>query len=324
MSVSKSVVALAIGFAIDEGALNSINEPVCSFFPLWKKGKKAKITIKNLLNHTSGIQAKKTCEDIYLHDSCLKHALNAKLVSVPGERFFYNNRAINILPGIIQKVTGMRMDAYLKKKLFKRLNISDSDWFWQLDKSGSPYGMSGLYIRPAALAKIGLLILQKGGWNGHQIISRKWLEEMTSPGQKLNSGCGYLWWLKSNPQDDRFFFDENLISLYKNAGVSSKSIKKLQPMVGRMFTRQKFRRTFVESLGSLENAQKFLNEISKLGLPDGKIKQGPISTWLAEGYLGQYLVIIPSKKLVGVRLIDQTSAGSNTNFKNFPMLLQDL
>jgi len=324
MSASKSIVALAVGLAIDEGALKGVDERVSNFFPEWKDDKKNRITVRHLLNHTSGIRAKKTTEDIYLQADFVKFALMADLISEPGTSFFYNNRATNLLPAIVQKATGKRMDVYLREKLFRKLGVNDSDWFWELDKAGNPYGMSGLYIRPLALSMIGQLILQDGTWNGKQIISKKWLKEMLSPGQEYEPDCGYLWWLKSNPEEDQIYFDDSLISKYKEKRVSEFHLKRLQSMVGKAILRNDLKKEFVAAFGSKENAQDFLNEISMLGLPDGKLKRGPISGYIAEGYLGQFLVIYPKKGLVGVRMLQYTSETKNSNFPTFPELVRNL
>lgn len=324
MSASKSVVALAVGFAIDEGALKGVDEQVSNFFSEWKDDKRNKITVRHLLNHTSGIRAKKTTEDVYLQENFVEHALKADLVSEPGASFFYNNRATNLIPAIVEKATGKRMDVYLREKLFQKLGVKDSDWFWKLDKTGNPYGMSGLYIRPLALAMIGQLILQDGKWDGNQIISKKWLKEMLSPGQEYEPGCGYLWWLKSNPEEDQIYFDDSLISIYKANRVSEVHLKRLQSIVGKSFSRSEFKNKFLAAFGSKENAQDFLNDIKRLGLPDGKLKQGPVSSYVAEGYLGQFLVVFPGKGIVGVRMLHYTSETKNSNFLNFPELVRNL
>ena len=324
MSASKSIVALAVGLAIDDGALKSVDERVSDFFPEWQNDHRNRITVRHLLNHTSGIRAKKTTEDIYLEPDFVKHALRADLTSNPGADFFYNNRATNLLPAVLQMATGKRMDVYLREKLFRKLGVNDADWFWQLDKAGNPYGMSGLYIRPLALAAVGQLILQNGLWNGKQIISRKWLKEMLTPGQQHEPGCGYLWWLKSNPEEDQIYFDDQLISQYKENKVSEIHLKRLQPMVGRTFFRNELKNRLLAAFGSKENAQSFLSEISRLGLPDGKLKTGPVSAYVAEGYLGQFLVIIPKKKIVAVRMLHHTSTTTDSNFQTFPGLVQNL
>ncbi|MBF0547265.1 MAG: beta-lactamase family protein [Candidatus Riflebacteria bacterium] len=317
MSCTKSIVALAIGLAIDEGALANVDVPVSEFYPEWKKDARRNITIRHLLNHTSGLKANKTTEDIYQQPDFIKYALKSELEHHPGEHFFYNNRATNLLSGIVEKTTGRKLNDYLNERLFRKLDIRDSEWRWESDKAGNPHGMSGLSMRPQAFAKIGKLILQNGVWNEQKIISRGWLEAMLSPGQELEPGCGYLWWLKSNPTDDLLFYDESLLQQYEQNGVSKTQLERLKTMAGKPLKRPEFKEKLLNVFGSLDAANVFLKEVSGKGLPDTRIKRGPIDSYVAEGYLGQYLVIIPSRGVVGVRLIHYTSAGDKTNFPEF-------
>ncbi len=321
MSCSKSVVAIAIGLAIDAGYIKNVNEPVFTYFPEWAEGDKKKIQVKHLLNHTSGLEADRTTKKLYVNSDFVKFALNSKLSNKPEHSFFYNNNATNILPGIILKATGMRMDKFLNSRLFTKLGIKESEWNWTLDKAGNPYGMSGLYMRPKAFAKIGQLILQNGIWNGEQIISQNWLNQMLTPSQNLEKGCGYLWWLKSDPKKIKIFFGDELIEKYKAAELPINVIKQLEKIRNQKFSRKNLHEKFSELFPDLAEVQKFFNEAKLKNLPDGQLEPGPTKAYVAEGHLGQYLVIIPEKKIVGVRLIHYTSANETTNFQEFVELL---
>ena len=147
---------------------------------------------------------------------------------------------------------------------------------------------------------------------------------MLSPGQEYEPRCGYLWWLQSIPEEDQIYFDDSLISMYKANRVSEVHLKRLQSIAGKAILRNDLKKELVEAFGSKENAQDFLNEISMLGLPDGKLKQGPVSGYIAEGYLGQFLVIYPKKRLVGVRMLHYTSEKTNSHFLTFPQLVWNL
>lgn len=100
-SDTKSIAALAIGCLLHDGKIKSLDEPVCDFYPEWNQGRKKLITIRQILNHTSGLQANPHTEEIYVSPNFVQLALAAELTTDPGTAFFYNNKAVNLLTGII-------------------------------------------------------------------------------------------------------------------------------------------------------------------------------------------------------------------------------
>ena len=192
MSVSKSIVALVIGRLVDTGRLASIDEPVSRFYPEWQAGKKGLVTVRHLLEQTSGIKSNPTTEEIYASPDFVRLALEADLVSEPGATFFYNNKAVNLLAGIAQIASGRRLDTLAREELFDPLGIDDVEWV--LDKSGNPHAMSGIRLHPLDLAKLGQMMLDGGRWKGRPIVSEAWIRQMTSPSPK-NDRYGLLTWL---------------------------------------------------------------------------------------------------------------------------------
>lgn len=170
MSASKSIVSIAIGLLVDKKLIKSIDEPVWTLYPEWKQGNKKLITIRHLLNHTSGLQNVPNAGiEIEVAPDVIQLALCAELDSAPGKQFSYNNKASNLLSGIVQKASGLHLDEFLQKNLFSSIGITNFKWL--KDKSGNPLGMSGFHVLPEDLAKIGMLILNKGKWNGKQLLS---------------------------------------------------------------------------------------------------------------------------------------------------------
>jgi CubicO group peptidase (beta-lactamase class C family) len=179
MSVTKSVVALAIGKLITDGKLSSVDQPVADFYPEWKQGSKRRMTIRHLLSHTSGLQnVRHTGEEIYPAPDFVQLALSAELDSEPGEKFSYNNKAVNLLAGVVERCSGQPLDEYLRDHLFNELGIDR--YGWTRDRSGNPHAMSGLQIAPKDLLKIGRLVLNRGSWEGRQVLSSEWLDEALS------------------------------------------------------------------------------------------------------------------------------------------------
>jgi CubicO group peptidase (beta-lactamase class C family) len=198
MSATKSIVALAIGRLIDDGKIASLDAPVHTLFPEWNQGRKRDITVRHLLQHTSGLQnAPNTTLEIYPSPDFVELALAAELEHAPGTAFSYNNKAVNLLAGVVEVASGQRMDRYIGEKIFAPLGITE--FGWTLDGAGNPHGMSGLQIHALDLARIGQLVLQRGVYDGKRVVSAEFLDaattlDATRTAERIGF-CGLLWWL---------------------------------------------------------------------------------------------------------------------------------
>lgn len=310
MSATKSIVSLAIGFLIDDGFLESVDTPVWKFYPEWKQGRKELITVRHLLNHTSGLQSNPTTQEIYYNpgQDFVKLALAAELTDDPGTKFFYNNKATNLLAGIVQTASHLPMDEYLDQRLFIPLGITRSEWHWDHDGAGNPHGMAGLQMTAQGLAKIGQLVLHKGTWNGQRLISENWIDISLAAGSSLEEGCGLLWWRRSNFDENKFFYDKNLLNTYRKAGISENYIVRLEAILGELLPQTEIRTKLEDVLGGAAAFADFYQQVKAKSVPEINIKIGPIRFFSAEGSLGQYLVIFPEKGMVGVRQIHEQSS----------------
>lgn len=177
-SVSKSFTSTAIGLAIQEGKL-SLTDPVLKFFPgdapeSPSDNLKA-MRVRDLLCMSCG------------HDTepkavggapSVKQFLSHPVIHPPGTHFQYNTMGTYTLSAIITKVTGRTTLEYLKPRLFDPLGIESPRW--DASPEGNSLGGYGLWLRTEAIAKLGQLYLQKGSWNGRQLISREWIEQATT------------------------------------------------------------------------------------------------------------------------------------------------
>lgn len=315
MSMTKSISSLGTGRLVDIGKIKSLDQPVYDFYPEWNQGRKRFITVRQLLNNTSGIQSYRSAEEIYASPDFVKFALAAELSTNPGKHFFYNNKAVNLLSGISQAASGTSLDQVVAQDIFAPLGISD--FTWEKDKAGNPIAMADLSMRASDLAKIGQLIVDDGVWDGRQIISKSWLQESFKSGQTFLPTCGLLWWLVPSTQrtvahvptaaEVRYFrldpaLVPNLISLnqvLRRQEVSSPLLK--------------------QYLGRAGYAQ-WQNACGE-GLTDYVVTQmGPIIGVSARGEMGQRLIVFPADKLVVVRLISEQSHKSDAD--DFPDLLE--
>lgn len=301
MSSTKSIVSLGIGRLIEMGKIKSLDQPVHEFYPEWKQGRKKLITIRHLLNHTSGLQnVPLTTLEIYPSPDLIKLALSAELSDEPGSKFSYNNKAVNLLAGVINVASGKRMDLFFKDEFFQPMGITD--FAWQLDPAGNPHAMSGLQIHAVDLAKFGQLVLDKGMWNGKRIVSEKWIEESMKPGQAYEPMCGLLWWLK--PDYTHYIIDDKKLKELEAGGLDKSFLEKLAPLVGKKFeSLPSYEAALTEVLGADWGKVLEAQKLREKGLTLSRKIYGEAVGYSANGYLGQYLVIYPKERLVAVRQV---------------------
>jgi CubicO group peptidase (beta-lactamase class C family) len=177
-SLSKSFNATAVGLAISEGKL-SLDDPVLKFFPADAPAEPSEnlkaMTVRDLLTMTGGhdVEAKSGPGGPSVK-TFLAHPVPHK----PGTHFQYNTLGSYTLSAIVTKVTGQTTLEYLKPRLFEPLGIESPEW--GTSPEGNSLGGYGLKLRTEDVAKFGQLYLQKGKWNGKQLVPEKWVEQATS------------------------------------------------------------------------------------------------------------------------------------------------
>ena len=303
MSATKSVVALGIGLLVTDGKIKSLDQPVSDFYPEWKQGQKASITVRMLMNHTSGMQNVPTAPtEIYPAPDFVQLALAAELSDPPGTRFSYNNKAMNLLSGIIEKASGMPMDKFLDARLFKPMGMTHSGW-GEYDKAGHPQAMSGWVTDAADAARIGQLVLDEGRWQGRQLVSVSFMREMTAQGSPLSTKYGLLWWRV--PSYSHTTVRSDLASVLASHGIDPGIVALLTPLQGKYFaSNADFVKALVNASGDQMRAVQLALSEHKLGFSDlVKVDAGPVVAYEAEGYLGQYIVVVPAARIVAVRQI---------------------
>jgi CubicO group peptidase (beta-lactamase class C family) len=179
-STSKTFTATAIGFAIAENKIK-LSDKVISFFPNDLPDtilpNLAALTVKDVLMMSDG-QFPDPSPLTRKNKNWVKAFLATPIVNKPGTVFLYNSLGTFMLSAIIQKVTGQKLIDYLKPRLFEPLGIRGIDWEENLMSQNT--GGWGLSIRTEDMAKLGQLYLQKGKWNGTQILPEEWITEASS------------------------------------------------------------------------------------------------------------------------------------------------
>jgi CubicO group peptidase (beta-lactamase class C family) len=181
-SLSKSFTSTAVGLAITEGKF-TLESPVTSFFPndLPKdvSPNLAAMQVKHLLTMSTG-HAKDTIPVMRAGNNAhwAKAFLELPVEFEPGTHFLYNTGATYMLSAIVQKTTGQPLIEYLNPRLFEPLGIKGMDW--ETDPQGVNTGGYGLRVKTEDIARFGMLYLQKGKWNGKQLLPQAWVEDATA------------------------------------------------------------------------------------------------------------------------------------------------
>lgn len=180
-SCSKSFTATAIGFAVAEKKL-TVEDKVISFFPNDLPDSispfLSELKVKHLLSMSVGQPMDPTFSVVSSQTNWVKGFLAVPIEFKPGTKFLYNSLATYMLSAIVQQLTGQKVVDYLKTRLFDPLGITGADW--ETDPMGINVGGWGLRIKTEDMAKFGQLFLQKGNWQGRQILPSAWVEEAST------------------------------------------------------------------------------------------------------------------------------------------------
>jgi CubicO group peptidase (beta-lactamase class C family) len=211
-SMAKSVTSILIGCAIDEGLIKSVDEPITNYISELKNNGFEKVTIKHLLQMTSGIRFNESYVNPFGDAASFYYGLNLrkeiekmKLKTEPGKKFEYASGNTQLLGLVLERsLKEKTITSYLQEKIWTPLEMEyDASWSIDRKKNGLEKTFCCLNARARDFAKIGRLYKNKGNWNGKQIVSQKWVEEST----KLDTSEGsanyyqYQWWLPTPNED---------------------------------------------------------------------------------------------------------------------------
>jgi CubicO group peptidase (beta-lactamase class C family) len=204
-SMTKSITSTLIGIAIGEHKLNSVRQPVLSFFPERNMGtrnqQKLRIGIEHLLTMTSGLDchadhAEITLKEMIQSKDWVQFMLDLPMVAEPGSKFEYCSGGMHLLSGIISQATGSSALEFARSELFQPLGIENV--IWPSDPLGVSHGWGDLHLRPRDMAKIGYLWLNGGRWKDRQIVPTEWMQAATQAHSHPNFGSGeygYGFWV---------------------------------------------------------------------------------------------------------------------------------
>jgi CubicO group peptidase (beta-lactamase class C family) len=195
-SVTKSVVSMAVGAAIGQGVLSSVDqsvpELVARIGTLSERAAGTKLTLRHLLAMTAGFAAagrvtrKQSDDPVFL--------LERERAAEPGTRFFYDNHASNLLAATLELAIGVPMPEFAQANLFGPLGIPKPEW--ETGPNGHAYGASGLRLRTRDMALLGQLMLEQGSWHGSRLLPTSFVAEATAVRGAGSAPYGYGWWVR--------------------------------------------------------------------------------------------------------------------------------
>ncbi len=226
-SVAKSFVSLLVGIAIDEGAIGSVNDPVTKYLPELRNGFE-KVTIRHLLDMQSGIRFNEgyinpfgDVAKYYYGTNLRKYVKKMKVAKDPGEVFEYKSGNPQLLGMIVERAVHKNLADYMEEKVWKYIG-SEHDASWSVDSKRHKEIKAFCCFNATTMdfAKIGRLYLNKGNWNGRQIVSKSWVEQSLDMADHKNYGIySYQWWHtvdnidgKRTPSGD--FFAEGILGQF--------------------------------------------------------------------------------------------------------------
>ncbi|MEO9340926.1 serine hydrolase [Mesorhizobium sp. SB112] len=209
-SVAKSFNSALIGAAIANGSISSIDEPVTTYIPelIKRDARFQAITIGNLLSMSSGLRYQTAGmpwgdDARTYYDPDLRHLAvqGSEIIEAPGERFHYNNYNPLLIGIVLERATGMHVSDYLSETLWKSLGATaDASWSLDSEASGFEKMESGINARPIDFAKLGSLYLNRGMWQGSQLLPATWIDQSTHHADAATPSSGYQfgWWTFTN------------------------------------------------------------------------------------------------------------------------------
>jgi CubicO group peptidase (beta-lactamase class C family) len=214
-SASISVQGLLVGIALDEGWIRSVDQPVADFIPDFRNNGRDGITIRHLLEMSSGLDwdEKATgpfsfAAKAYYGENLTGLALGQQVLGQPGRTFEYKGGSTVLLAMIMEKATGRKVGTYASEKLWRPLGAKNDAW-WSLDNpDGIEKAFCCFHTNARDLARLGQLVLFRGSWHGQRLISESFLDQALSPSIHLKDEAGqpvdyfgWHWWIAEYRND---------------------------------------------------------------------------------------------------------------------------
>ncbi len=221
-SIAKSFLSALVGIAVDEGAIEDLNDPVTKYAPSLIGSAYEGASLRQVAMMTSGVEFDEDYIAPFSDINMMGYELGLggsldrfsariiKTAGAPGENWRYVSIDTHVLGMALRGATGRTVADYMAEKLWSRIGV-EADAYYNTDGQGAAFVLGGLNMRTRDYARFGRLFLNDGEWDGERIISKDWVRESTSdlappPAPTFERGehYGYQWWLPPD-HDDEFY-----------------------------------------------------------------------------------------------------------------------
>ncbi|MBE1536015.1 serine hydrolase domain-containing protein [Actinomadura algeriensis] len=202
-SVAKSFTSAAVGIALGDGDIDSIDDPVTKYLPELRGSGFDGVSLRDLLRMSSGIDWDETTDVPFVHVAA---SLGYPLPELakrqergwePGTRFEYTSMNSFVLAWTVAEATGVPFHTYVQEKIWGPAGMG-AKAFLGNDSSGNSMGYCCFYATDRDFARFGLLYLNGGRANGRQVVPASWVDRSTRPSASFNDGYGFQWWLEDD------------------------------------------------------------------------------------------------------------------------------
>ena len=285
-STAKSFYAALIGISLDKGEIDSLDDPVSKYVKEYAIAEKTDITIRQILNMTSGLEfPSHEHEMMFFEDDHMDYALNVGMESEPGEKFQYNNVNSMMIGEILKNATGKTAKTLIDERIFSKINLTNyTAW---VDSAGNTLTYCCLDMSARDYSKFGLLFSRDGNWNGEQIISKEYVDESLklywgstpSMGWSHSDTRGYSlqWWISKYDDQAKIYNTSGKFGQFvfvdKDRDIIFTRITKYYPSGGEVQDFGPLR--FLKFLGSVNAAlgvSRFLYDIGLIDLEKGSVQ----------------------------------------------------
>ena len=196
-SATKTIVGMLAGIALDEGKIQSLDDPVSRYIPSYRKGMQADVTIRHLLTMSGGMAWDEAYSSLfsvtthgYYGNDLYKLVTGLEVCDRPGVQYSYRSGETQLLAFVIEAATGKTLRQYADEKLWKPMQ-AERDAYWLLDKQdGDEKAFCCFHTTARDVARFARLMLHRGNWNGRQLVSQAYMDEMMRPASWLKDQWG--------------------------------------------------------------------------------------------------------------------------------------
>ncbi len=278
-STAKSFYAALVGISLDKGEIDSLDDPVAKYVPQYDEGKKKNITIRQILNMTSGLEfPSHEHEMMFFEADHLAYAYKVDVENKPGEVFQYNNVNSMLMGEILKGATGKTAKQLIEERLFSKIGLKNYT-AWE-DEAGNTLTYCCLDMSARDYSRFGLLFSRDGNWNGDQVISKNYVDESLklywgstpSMGWTHSDTRGYSlqWWISKYDDDAKIYNTSGkfgqFVFIDKERDVIFTRITKYKPIEGDVQDWGPL--GYLRFLGSVKRAINFSRFLIWIGLID--------------------------------------------------------